>query len=98
MIDFAGTDYLGLARDPRVVSALCEGAQAYGVSVTSSRFALGWSERHERLEKSLAEFLGLEESCLLGSTYLGGLAYFSAMAPRIKAALCDEFCHSNLIQ
>lgn len=95
-MDFAGNDYLGLARDPRLAEALGRAARDYGVSATSSRWALGWTDLHARLERDLAEFLGTEEACILGAAYLGGAVYFSALAGSARTVYCDATCHSNL--
>jgi 7-keto-8-aminopelargonate synthetase-like enzyme len=96
LIPFAGTDYLGLARDVRLAEALGRAALDYGISATSSRWALGFGELHERLEGELASFLGTEDACLLGAAYLGGATYFSVLAGRSATVYCDEACHANL--
>lgn len=95
-IAFAGNDYLGLARDPRVIEALCRAAREFGVSVTSSRWAVGWTELHAEYERELAGFFGTEDACLLGSAYLGGSAYFEALAATHRVVYCDASCHANL--
>ncbi|MBM4031173.1 MAG: pyridoxal phosphate-dependent aminotransferase family protein [Planctomycetes bacterium] len=95
---FAGNDYLGLAREPRLAEAACRAARAHGISPTSGRFFLGWSELHKRLEADLAGFFGTEEACLLPAAYLGGLVYFKAIAEQARTVFCDEFSHANLFQ
>ncbi len=95
-VDFAGNDYLGLARDPRLAEALARAAREYGVSATSSRWALGWTDLHARLERELADYMGAEEACILGAAYLGGAVYFSATAGSARTVYGDETCHSNL--
>ncbi len=95
---FAGNDYLGLARDPRLAEAACRAAREHGISPTSGRFFLGWSELHKRLEADLAAFFGTEDACLLPAAYLGGLVYFRAIAEQAQTVFCDEFSHSNLFQ
>lgn len=92
---FAGNDYLGLARDPRLAEALCEGARAFGVSSTSSRWVLGWTELHARLERELAAFFEVEEACILGATYMGGAVYYEVQRKSHAAVYADETCHSN---
>jgi 7-keto-8-aminopelargonate synthetase-like enzyme len=97
-IAFAGNDYLGLARDPRLAEALARTARDHGISPASGRFFLGWSELHKGLERELAEFFGAEEACLLPSAYLGGLTFFSSLAAECRVAFCDEYAHLNLLQ
>ncbi|HUT35606.1 MAG TPA: pyridoxal phosphate-dependent aminotransferase family protein [Planctomycetota bacterium] len=95
---FAGNDYLGLARDPRLAEAACRAAREHGISATSGRFFLGWSALHQQLEADLAAFFGAEAACLLPVAYLGGLVYFHAMAERFRTVFCDEHSHANLFQ
>jgi 7-keto-8-aminopelargonate synthetase-like enzyme len=95
-IDFAGNDYLGLARDPRLVETLCKTAKLRGISATSSRWALGWSDIHQQLEENLADFFGTEAACIMGAAYFGGIAYFDVLGKTKKVAYCDRTCHSNL--
>lgn len=97
-INFAGNDYLGLARDPRLAEAACRAAREYGISPTSGRFFLGWSDLHRQLEHDLADFFSTEDACLLPTTYLGGLVFFWAMAAKYRTVFCDEYAHLNLIQ
>ena len=95
-VDFAGNDYLGLARDPRLIEAFTRAARERGISSTSSRWALGWTDLHGRLEEELADFFGAEAACLLGATYLGGLTYFAETAAPGRVVYCDATSHSNL--
>ena len=71
VVDFAGNDYLGLARDPRLIEVMHKTALGYGISATSSRAALGWTDLHQKLEEDLAEFFGTEAACILGAAYFG---------------------------
>lgn len=96
-IDFAGNDYLGLARDVRLADAAHRAAVRFGISATSSRWGLGWSEVHEQLETSVAEFLGSEAACLISSAFLGGMVYFLIISERSDTVFCDEFSHTNLM-
>lgn len=95
-VNFAGNDYLGLARDPRLVEALTRAAREHGISATSSRWALGWTDLHGKLQEELADFFGAEAACILGATYLGGMACFSVLAAPERVVYCDATSHSNL--
>ncbi len=96
IVNFAGNDYLGLARDPRLTEVLCRTAREYGISATSSRIALGWTDVHQKLEEDLAGFFGAEAACILGAAYFGGLAYFSVVGRTHRAVICDATSHANL--
>jgi 7-keto-8-aminopelargonate synthetase-like enzyme len=95
VVNFAGNDYLGLAREPRLADALASAARERGISNTSSRWGLGWTDLHQSLEDELTDFLGTEDTCLMGATYLGGPAYYECMAGEFKTVVCDATVHSN---
>jgi 7-keto-8-aminopelargonate synthetase-like enzyme len=92
---FAGNDYLGLSSDPRLTQALYEAAKRFGISSTSSRWALGWTEVHAQLERDLAHFFGVEDACILGATYMGGAVYYEVMRAKHDTVYSDEQVHSN---
>src|SRR5579862_9791118 len=94
---FAGNDYLGLSTDPRLAQALSDAAKRYGISSTSSRWALGWTEAHAQLGHDLAAFFGVEDACIIGATYLGGAIYYDVLRKTHDNVFCDEQVHSNQI-
>jgi 8-amino-7-oxononanoate synthase len=53
---FCSNDYLGLANHPKLVSAIVEGANLYGVGSGASHLISGHSIAHDLLEKKLATF------------------------------------------
>jgi 8-amino-7-oxononanoate synthase len=58
LLDLAGNDYLGLARDPRVVAGAVAAAQAYGAGACASRLVSGTLSIHTELEQAMAAFTG----------------------------------------
>lgn len=96
IMNFAGNDYLGLATHPSVVEALQSATARYGISSTGSRWSVGWTDVHERLERDLAAFCGTQEACVFGAAYFGGAIYFGRMAAAgRRVVFCDEMVHSN---
>jgi 7-keto-8-aminopelargonate synthetase-like enzyme len=94
-IRFAGNDYLGLAEDPRLIDAFTEAGRTYGLSATSSRWGLGWTQVHQDLEDKLTDIHKTEDTVILGAAYFGGPVYFAAMKGRFDTVYCDETVHSN---
>ncbi|MFQ6047791.1 MAG: aminotransferase class I/II-fold pyridoxal phosphate-dependent enzyme, partial [Phycisphaerae bacterium] len=93
--NFAGCDYLGLSAHPQIIEALCRAARQHGISATSSRWALGWTELHEQLEQALARFMGTEDACILPTAYLGGPVYYASLTCQRRTVFCDELVHTN---
>ena len=54
LLDLAGNDYLGLARDPRVVAGAVEAARSYGAGASASRLVSGTLSIHTELEREMA--------------------------------------------
>ncbi|MES2150118.1 MAG: 8-amino-7-oxononanoate synthase [Pseudomonadota bacterium] len=102
MLAFCSNDYLGLAAHPRVVEALCEGAQLYGAGSGASHLISGHSRAHARLEDKLAQFLGphLESARALtfSTGYMANLAILTALGSDPDAAIFSESLnHASLI-
>ena len=53
---FCSNDYLGLANHPKLIQALAEGANLYGVGSGASHLISGHNIAHDLLEKKLASF------------------------------------------
>src|SRR5688572_29162926 len=60
VIDFSSNDYLGLAADERITSAM----QGYQAGAGAARLISGNYEIHNELERSIAEFKGAESAHL----------------------------------
>ena len=58
VLDLASNDYLGLARDPRVIEAAVTALRTWGAGSTGSRLVTGSTVLHASLEESLADFAG----------------------------------------
>src|SRR5438128_2094090 len=69
LVDLAGNDYLGLARDPRVIAAAADAAQTWGAGSTGSRLVTGSTELHTELEQALAAHGGSEAALVFSSGY-----------------------------
>ena len=61
---FSGCDYFRLASHPRVIAALKEGLQEYGLNVSASRLTTGNHVLYRKLEAELAAFFAAEDALL----------------------------------
>ncbi len=93
-IDFSSNDYLGLARDSRVVEAL---RRATRVGSGGARLLGGRHREHWMLEEDLADFCGRERALLFSSGYLAALGAVTTLAQTVEAAYSDERNHASLI-
>ncbi|NIK56600.1 8-amino-7-oxononanoate synthase [Kribbella shirazensis] len=97
LIDLAGNDYLGLARDPRVVSAAAAAVQTWGTGSTASRLVTGTTELHEDLEAALAAYTGQESALAFSSGYLANLGVVTALGGPGTLLVSDEHVHASLV-
>jgi 8-amino-7-oxononanoate synthase len=97
LVDLASNDYLGLARDPRVVAAAVEAAQTWGAGSTGSRLVTGSTALHEQLEAELADLVGAPTALVFSSGYTANLAAVSALAGPQCLIVSDASSHASLI-
>ncbi len=97
LVDLAGNDYLGLARDPRVTEAAARAAREWGGGSTGSRLVTGTTQAHVAFERQLAEFVGAEDGLVFSSGYLANLGAITALAGRGDLIVSDALNHASLI-
>jgi 8-amino-7-oxononanoate synthase len=97
LLDLAGNDYLGLARDPRVVAGAVAAAQAYGAGATASRLVSGTLPVHTRLEQAVAAFTGFGSALVLSSGYHANLSVVQALTDQDTLVVSDAHVHASMI-
>jgi 8-amino-7-oxononanoate synthase len=97
LLDLAGNDYLGLARDPRVVTGAVAAARAHGAGATASRLVSGTLSVHTELEREAAAFTGFGGALVLSSGYHANLSVVQALADRDTLVVSDAHVHASLI-
>ena len=97
LISFCSNDYLGLANDPALITAACDGARNWGVGSGASHLVSGHLAPHETLEQELAAFVGFERALFLSTGYMANLAIVPALVGRDDAVFADKLNHASLI-
>ena len=93
---FGGCDYFRLSSHPEVLRALREGLDRFGLNVAASRKTTGNHALYGQLERTLAEFFGVEAAVLVSNGYMTNLAVAQALAGEFTHALIDERSHGSL--
>ncbi len=96
-LNFAGNDYLGLRQHPALKSALIRAVEAQGAGSGSAHLITGHDPAHDRLEQTLAEWLGYEAALLFPSGYQANLALMAGLLPQKAPVLLDKLAHASLI-
>lgn len=96
VVSFSSNDYLGLAAHPAVVAAARVALDRAGVGAGASRLIVGNTEDHERLEASLAAWLG-RPALLFGSGYAANTGVLPALCGPGDTIFSDQLNHASII-
>jgi 8-amino-7-oxononanoate synthase len=96
-LSFCSNDYLGLANHPRLIEAMKEGAERFGVGSGAAHLVTGHSYAHQALEEDLAAFTGRPRALLFSTGYMANLGVVSALAGRGDCVFEDRLNHASLI-
>jgi len=97
LISFGSNDYLGLASDPRLVSALVEGAERAGVGAGASRLIVGTHSFHVELERAVADWLQVESVRTFSSGYAANVGVLTTLLRPGDVVFSDELNHASVI-
>jgi 8-amino-7-oxononanoate synthase len=97
LLDLAGNDYLGLARDKRISGAAAAATLRWGAGSTGSRLVTGSTDLHSELEHELARFLGAPAALVFSSGFTANLGAVTALSGKGAAIVTDAYIHASLI-
>ncbi|GLZ41437.1 8-amino-7-oxononanoate synthase [Actinokineospora sp. NBRC 105648] len=97
LLDLAGNDYLGLAKDKRVAGAAAAATLRWGAGSTGSRLVTGSTELHSELEFELARFCGTQSALVFSSGFAANLGAVTALSGKNCSIVTDAHIHASLI-
>ncbi len=97
VLNMCANNYLGLSGDPRVQAAAREALERWGYGLSSVRFICGTQEIHKKLEVSISEFLGSEDTTLYSSCFDANGGLFEALLSGDDSVISDELNHASII-
>jgi len=95
-LNFCSSHYLGLAVEPRVIKAVKEAVNKYGIG-TGYRTLAGTHVLHIQLEEALARFKGAESAIVLQSGYMANCAAIQTIIGKEDIVVSDELNHASII-
>ncbi|CAH4037596.1 serine palmitoyltransferase 2 isoform X1 [Pieris brassicae] len=97
-INLGSYNYLGFA-EPRgeCADAAEEAAKRYGLALASSRAELGTCNLHRELEKTTADFLGVEDAIVFGMGFATNSMGVPGLIGEGSLVISDENNHASLI-
>jgi 8-amino-7-oxononanoate synthase len=97
VLAFCSNDYLGLASHPDLVAAARRSLDDSGIGAGASALISGHAAEHERLERRLADFVGLPRALYFSTGYMANLGIVPALAGRGDTVFSDELNHASLV-
>lgn len=97
VINFCANNYLGLANHPELIKAAQQGLDSHGFGMASVRFICGTQDIHKKLEASLSEFLGTEDTILYSSCFDANAGLFETLLDAEDAIISDALNHASII-
>jgi len=79
VVMLASNNYLGLSNHPVVKNAAISGIKKYGYGVASVRFLCGTQDIHQKLERTIAKFVGCEDAILFSSCFAANEGFFASL-------------------
>jgi glycine C-acetyltransferase len=97
VLNFCANNYLGLADNPSVIAAAHAALDEYGFGLASVRFICGTQDLHKRLEKTISEFFGTEDTILYTSCFDANGGLFETILGEEDAVISDSLNHASII-
>ncbi len=97
VLNFCANNYLGLADHPDIIAAAKEALDTHGFGMASVRFICGTQDLHKRLEKTIADFFGTEDTILYAACFDANGGLFEPLLGEQDAIISDALNHASII-
>ena len=97
LIMVGSNNYLGLTTHPRVRQAAMDALREYGTSCSGSRFLNGTLELHEKLEASLARFVGKGAAQIFSTGFQTNQGVIAPLIGRSDTIVMDRLVHASIV-
>ncbi|MEL0008430.1 MAG: glycine C-acetyltransferase [Flammeovirgaceae bacterium] len=97
IINLCSNNYLGLSSDASVLKAAKESIDTHGYGMSSVRFICGTQNIHKKLEDTISEFLGTEDTILYAAAFDANGGLFEPLFGPEDAIISDELNHASII-
>jgi len=97
VLNMCANNYLGLADNKEIIQAAKDTYDNWGYGLSSVRFICGTQQIHKKLEKALADFLGMDDVILYSSCFDANGGLFETILGPEDAVISDELNHASII-
>jgi len=88
--------YLGLLKDPRIITASVEALKKYGTGASGVRMLTGTTTLHLELERRIAQFKNTEAAVVYSSGFLTNVAVISTLFDNHDIIFADYLAHQSI--
>lgn len=97
VLSLSSNSYLGFASDPRLITAMQESVEKWGVGASASRLVGGTHQAHRQCEAALSEYVNTSDSLLFSSGYAANLGVISSLMHEGDLIFSDALNHASII-
>ena len=97
VVNFCANNYLGLSNNPRLISAAKEAMDSRGYGLSSVRFICGTQDIHKKLEQSISNYFGTEDTILYAACFDANGGVFEPLFSSDDAIISDALNHASII-
>jgi len=97
LLNVCANNYLGLSSHPEVIAAAHAALDSHGFGLSSVRFICGTQDLHRRLERAIADFVGMEDAILYAAAFDANGGLFEPLLGEQDAVVSDELNHASII-
>ncbi len=98
MIMVGSNNYLGLTTHPKIKAAALAAIHEYGTSCSGSRFLNGTLDIHEKLEATLASFVGKESAQVFSTGYQTNQGAIAPLVSKMDTVIIDRLVHASILE
>lgn len=97
VLNFCSNNYLGLSSHPEVIQAAKDTLDSHGFGMSSVRFICGTQDIHKKLEHTIANFYGTEDTILYAACFDANGGVFEPLLTKDDAIISDALNHASII-
>jgi glycine C-acetyltransferase len=97
VLNFCANNYLGLSDNDALLEAAKGGLDSHGFGMSSVRFICGTQDIHKKLESTISEFFGTEDTILYSSCFDANGGLFECLLGKEDVIISDQLNHASII-
>ena len=97
VLNFCANNYLGLSNNPALIEEAKKTLDSHGYGMSSVRFICGTTDIHNKLEDTISNFFGTEDTILYAAAFDANGGVFEPLLTNEDAIISDSLNHASII-